>query len=104
MAYSVTQRTREIGVRVALGASRSSVLSLVLRQTMVLTVAGVGLGLLASAALTRYLEGMLFGLTPRDVPTFLGVSLLFCVVGAVAAAVPARRATGVDPLVALRSE
>jgi putative ABC transport system permease protein len=104
MAYAVTQRTREIGVRVALGASRSAVMRLVLRQTMVLTVAGVGLGLLGSALLTGYLEDMLFGLEPRDVPTFAGVSVLFLVVGAAAAAVPTRRAVSVSPLVALRME
>jgi predicted permease len=104
VAYAVTQRRREIGVRVALGASRSAVMTLVLRQTMALTVTGVVLGLFGSALLTRYLQGMLFGVTPRDVPTFVGVSVMFLVVGAAAAAVPTRRALGVSPLMALRSE
>jgi putative ABC transport system permease protein len=104
MAYSVTQRTREIGIRVALGAQRSEVLRLVLNQSLALTMVGIGIGIAGAAAVTRYLEGLLFGLTPLDPATFAGVSVMFAAVALVAAFVPARRATKVDPLVALRCE
>jgi hypothetical protein len=104
MAYVVEQRTREIGIRMALGAARFDVMSGVLGQGMVMVLSGVGIGLGAAAGLTRYLEGMLFGLTPLDPATFAGASLLFVTVALVAAYVPARRATRVDPVVALRAE
>ena len=104
MAYFVEQRTREIGIRMALGARRSEVMSAVLGQSAVLILAGVGAGLLAAAGLTRYLEGMLFGLTPLDPATFAAASALFVSVALAASYVPARRATRVDPLVALRAE
>jgi putative ABC transport system permease protein len=104
VAYSVTRRTREIGIRMALGAARGDVLSLVLGQTLVLTAAGIALGIGGAAGLTRYLAGMLFGVTPLDPTTFVGVALTFGAVAICAALVPARRATTVDPLVALRYE
>ncbi len=104
MAYFVEQRTREIGIRMALGARRSEVMSAVLGQSAVLILAGVGAGLLAAVGLTRYLEGMLFGLTPLDPATFAVASALFVSVALAASYAPARRATRVDPLVALRSE
>lgn len=104
MAYSVAQRTREIGIRMALGARRAEVMGLVLRQSIVLTAVGISLGLAGAAAVTRYLEGMLFGLTPLDLTTFIAVSVIFALVAAGAAYVPARRATKIDPLVALRCE
>jgi predicted permease len=104
LAYLVAQRAREIGIRMALGAPRSQVISGVLRQTAVLIVIGVGIGLAAAMGLTRYLEGMLFGLTPLDPVSFVAASLLFLVVALLAAYVPARRATRVDPTVALRAE
>ncbi len=104
VAYGVTQRTREIGIRTALGAQRSEVLTLVLRQSTVLTGIGVALGLAAAAVATRYLEGMLFGLSPLDPSTFIAVSLAFPMVAALAAYVPARRAASIDPLLALRCE
>jgi predicted lysophospholipase L1 biosynthesis ABC-type transport system permease subunit len=104
MAYLVAQRTREIGIRMALGAQRSEVMTGVLGQSAILIVIGVALGLGAAAGLSRYLEGMLFGLTPLDPATFATASLLFLVVALVASFVPARRATRVDPLVALRAE
>jgi putative ABC transport system permease protein len=104
MAYSVTRRTREIGIRMALGAARADVLGLVLGQTLGLTVIGITLGLAGAAAFTRYLAGMLFGLTPLDPTTFIAVALVFSAVAMCAALVPARRATNVDPLIALRYE
>jgi ABC-type antimicrobial peptide transport system permease subunit len=88
----------------ALGARRSDVLGLILGQSMILTAAGTVLGVLGTAATTRYLQGMLFGLTAFDAPTFLAVIALFAVVAAVASYLPARRATKVDPLIALHCE
>jgi predicted permease len=104
VAYAVAQRTREIGMRMALGAQRADVMGLVLRQGAALTVIGIASGLAAAAGVTRYLEGMLFGLTPLDPPTFVAATLTFAVVATVASYIPARRATKVDPLVALRCE
>jgi putative ABC transport system permease protein len=104
LSYLVAHRSREIGIRMALGAPRRQVVMLVLRQTAVLTVIGIAAGLVGAAALSRYLDGLLFGLTPLDVTTFAGVGLMFAVVAMLASYVPARRATHVDPLVALRSE
>jgi len=104
LSGSVAERTREIGVRMALGATRSEVMRLVLDQSLMLTAAGVGLGLVGAAFTTRYLESLLFGLTPLDPPTFIAVSALLVMVAAIAAYLPARRATKVDPLVALRCE
>ncbi len=104
LSYLVAHRAREIGIRMALGAQSVQVLAVVLRQTTMLTVTGVVVGLGGAAALSRYLEGMLYGLTPLDPTTFLAVVVVFAVVATVASYVPARRATRVDPLVALRSE
>jgi putative ABC transport system permease protein len=107
MAYTVSQRTHEIGIRMALGASRGSVLKLVLKQGLVLTLTGVALGLGGAYVLTRYLESlttMLFGVSPRDPLTFGVIAVLLTLVALFACFIPARRATRVDPLVALRYE
>lgn len=104
LAYAVVQRTQEIGIRMALGAERRTLLVFVLRQGLVLTLIGLALGLGGALALTRYLEGMLYGLTPLDAPTYALVAIAFATVAALASYVPARRATKVDPVVALRCE
>ena len=107
MAYSVSQRTHEIGVRMALGATRRTVMQMVLRQGLILTVIGVVIGLASSYALTGYLESltsMLFGVQPRDPMTFFVIAVVLGVIALVACWIPARRATKVDPLVALRYE
>jgi putative ABC transport system permease protein len=104
LAYAVSQRTREIGIAMALGAQRRQVLGPVLRRGLLLAISGVALGLVAASAATRLLEGMLFGLTPLDSVTFGVVAIIFTLVAAVACYVPARRATKVDPMVALRHE
>jgi putative ABC transport system permease protein len=104
MAYSVVQRKREIGIRMALGAQRAEVVGLVLRQSMWLTATGMTLGCIGAAALTRYLEGMLFDLKPLDPPTVVAVALLFVSVATLASYAPAYGATRVDALSALRCE
>jgi ABC-type antimicrobial peptide transport system permease subunit len=103
-AYTVARRTREVGIRMALGARRSEVLALLLRQVSSPVLAGLGLGLIASLGLTRVLASMLFGVTPTDPATFAAVVVMLSGVAAVACYIPARRAMRVDPTVALRSE
>ncbi len=103
LAYLVVQRTSEIGIRMALGAQRADVLALVLRQGLILTTIGITLGLMGALGVTRVLQAMLFGITPLDATTFLAVAILFALVTTFASYLPARRATKVDPIVALRS-
>ena len=104
MAFTVARRTREIGIRMALGANGGSVVWLVMREVLLLASAGLALGLAAAFALTRLVEAQLFGVKPTDVPTMLLAALGITSVVAVAGYLPARRATGIDPMVALRFE
>jgi putative ABC transport system permease protein len=103
-SYSVRQRTQELGIRLALGAQRRDVLKLVLAQGLKLTLLGVGLGLLAALALTKWLEALLFNVRPTDPLTFTVIAVVLVLVALVACWVPARRAAKVDPLVALRHD
>jgi putative ABC transport system permease protein len=104
MSYSVSQRTHEIGIRMALGAQRGQILSLVGRQGLWLVTAGLAVGLLVAFAVGQLIRDFLVGIGPLDAPTYLVVSALLAVVAAAACLVPARRALRVDPIRALRNE
>jgi len=102
LAYGVTQRVREFGIRQALGANRQAILSLVLAQGLMRVGIGMALGLAGALALSKYLESMLFGVSSRDVPVFAAVTVVLFAVALLACYLPARRATRIDPMVALR--
>jgi ABC-type antimicrobial peptide transport system permease subunit len=104
MAFAVSQRTHEMGIRLALGARPRAVMGLVLRHSAVLIAIGLIAGLAGAAAATRVLEGLLFGLAPFDAATVIAASLTFAAVAALASWIPARRATRIEPVVALRGE
>jgi putative ABC transport system permease protein len=104
ISYAVTQRTQEIGIRMALGAQRSKVLTMVVRQALTLAGVGIAIGAVGALLLTGLMKNLLFGVTPSDPITFAGVAALLGLVAAAAAAVPGLRATRVDPVVALRAE
>src|SRR5918994_6828032 len=104
MSYTVSRRTREIGIRMALGAARRSVLWMVLREVAVMLVAGIVIGLPVAIALSRFVQSQLYGLSPTDPATLVVASTLLSAVAMLAGYVPARRATRVDPMLALRYE
>ena len=104
MSYGVTRRTREIGVRVALGAQSGSVRWMVLRETLALTLFGISIGIPSGLAGSRLIASMLFGLSSSDLSTIVTACLLLLAVAFVAGYVPARRASSIDPILALRTE
>jgi len=104
VAYSVSLRMREMGVRLALGARRADLTALVLGRGLRLALAGVALGGALALGLARAVRGLLYGISPTDLPTFVAVGLLMTAVAALASYLPARRAARVDPMTALRSE
>jgi putative ABC transport system permease protein len=104
LSYAVEQRTQEIGVRIALGARAEQVLEMVVRDGVRTQAIGLIVGLVGAAALTRLMQGLLYGVKPLDPITFVGTSALLLVVGLLAAYLPARRAASVDPTVSMRAE
>jgi ABC-type antimicrobial peptide transport system permease subunit len=104
LSYAVAQRTREFGIRTALGSSAGDILGLVTRQAMVLLAIGIGIGLAGSFAATKLLVSLLYGVSPLDAPAWLAATATLAVAGLLAALLPAWRATRADPVVALRAE
>jgi putative ABC transport system permease protein len=104
MSYAVAQRTNEIGIRLALGAQTKDVLSLIIKQGLQLILLGLAIGLLVAVALMKIISGLLFGVTTKDPFTFVAVAVVLTFIALLACYVPARRATRVDPLEALRYE
>jgi ABC-type antimicrobial peptide transport system permease subunit len=104
VAFTVAQQTREIGVRLALGAQRGDVLRMVVARAMVFTLVGVGIGIAGAVGVTRFMQSLLYGVDTLDAATFVFVPLLLIAVALMASYLPARRATRVDPMIALRAE
>ncbi len=104
VSYAVAQRTREVGIRMALGAPRSEISGMFLRQGLVLTLAGVAVGLAGAVGLARWMSVLLFGVSPLDPATYVSVSAALIVAAGLASYLPSRRATHLDPIVALRDE
>jgi len=104
ISYTVAQRTQEIGIRMALGAQTSNVMRLVIGEVLILALIGVVIGAGVAFGLTRFMQTLLFGVTPTDPMTFIGLSVLSVIVALLACGLPARRATKVDPIIALRYE
>jgi len=104
MSFSVAQRTKELGIRMALGARSGNILSLILQEGIVLALIGGGTGVIAALLLTQLMTKLLFGIAPRDITSFAAAAFALLVVAFIACYLPARRATKVDPLVALRYE
>src|SRR5713226_9682885 len=104
LSYLMARRTLEIGIRIALGARPGDILGLVLGRGAKLTLTGVTIGIGAAVLVTRLMRGLLFGVSPIDPPTFVGVAILLTLIALTACYLPARRATKVDPMVALRYE
>jgi len=104
LAYAVSQRTQEFGVRIALGANSRDILRLVMGRGLILASAGVAIGIGCALALTRLMVGFLYGVSPFDLGTFVGIPVLLGLIALLACYLPARRATKVDPIVALRAE
>jgi putative ABC transport system permease protein len=104
ISYIVSERTRDIGIRLALGARRGNILDMVLRQGLSLAIAGAGVGLVGALIVSHLMAGLLYGVTPNDPLTFVGVTVVLTAVALAACYIPARRAMRVDPLMALRDE
>jgi putative ABC transport system permease protein len=104
LSYNVSQRRREIGIRAALGATRASIMSMILRQGLFVTFAGLSCGVLASAAGAAYMRPLLFGIQPLDLPSFVAMPVILILVAVAACAVPALRAAATDPAITLRSD
>ena len=102
ISYLVNEQKREIAIRLAMGAQKSNILKMVLRRGLTLTAAGVGMGVAGALIVSHLMSGLLYGVSPTDLPTFAGVTLILSIVALAACLVPARRAMRVDPIVALR--
>jgi len=104
MALAVSQRSHELGLRMALGAQRNAIVTMVVRQGLALAIGGTAIGIAGALVMTRLLASLLYDTSPTDLLTFAGISALFLTVAAVASFIPARQVTSIDPLIALRQE